>query len=71
MDWLHHFWTLEGESVIAGIAIIVGASIVAWLLLRAFRVMALILGSVLRFLCWALIGWWSSKVRRWITGAPW
>lgn len=71
MGWLHNFWALEGDSVIAGILVIVGASIVAWFLLRAWRVVAFVFGSVIRFFYWALIGWWSSRIRRWITGAPW
>jgi hypothetical protein len=71
MTWLHQFWAANGDTVLVGILIAVGGSAAAWLLLRAWRVVAIVLGAVFRFLYWLLIGWWASTVRRWITGSPW
>jgi hypothetical protein len=71
MIWLQQFWAARGDTVIAGILIAVGGSVAAWLLLRAWRVVAIVLGAVIRLLYWLLVGWWASKIRRWITGSPW
>ncbi len=71
MIWLYQFWAAKGDTVIAGIAIAIGGSVAAWLLLRVWRVVAMVLGALFRFVYWLLIGWWASKIRRWITGSPW
>ncbi|KQV08156.1 hypothetical protein [Leifsonia sp. Root112D2] len=71
MIWFDQFWAANGDTVIAGILIAIGSSVAAWLLVRAWRAVATILGAIFRLLYWLLIGWWMSKLRRWVTGSPW
>jgi hypothetical protein len=71
MIWIHQFWAAKGDTVLVGIMIAVGAAGAIWMLSRIWRVVAIMLGAILRFIYWSLIGWWASKVRRWATGSTW
>lgn len=71
MDWISSFWGTRGEDIVAGIAIIIGAAAAGWVLLRVWKVVWMILRSILGGIYWLLIGWWVARIRRAITGDPW
>jgi hypothetical protein len=71
MIWVQQFWAARGDTVLVGILIAIGAAAAIWILSRIWRIVAMVLGGFLRFIYWLLIGWWASKLRRWVTGSPW
>jgi hypothetical protein len=69
--WLSQFLMNNGQTIITGILITVGGVATVGILRKAWWLVALVVAALFQFLYWALIGWWASKIRRWITGSPW
>jgi Na+-transporting NADH:ubiquinone oxidoreductase subunit NqrB len=69
MESIGVFWAAHGDEVIVGIAIVLGAGALGWLLLKAWRILLAVVGAVLRFVFWALIGSWARPLwRKYVTG---
>jgi hypothetical protein len=71
MTWISQFLATNGNAIIVGILIIAGGALLVTALTHTTRLIAIVLLAILRFVYWALVGWWASKIRRWITGSPW
>ena len=71
MTWISQFLATNGNAIIVGILIVAGGALLVTAFRHTTRLIAIVLGAILRFVYWALIGWWASKIRQWITGSPW
>ena len=66
--WFSEFWSRHGDQVLVGVLITVGGACAIWLLIRVWRALMYLAGAILRLLYWTLVGWWASKLKRWIFG---